>query len=64
MTLSDIEALPHEFLSISTVAEYLGSKEQPVREAIRRGVPWGYVVGKARFVIPRLRFVAYHKGLN
>lgn len=61
MSLNDIEKMDCEFLSVFTVADYLGSKPQPVRELIRQGVPWAYVIGKAKFVIPRRAFVSYHK---
>ena len=63
MRLEDIESMGVEFLDVQTVADYLGmgNQPQPLREAIRKGVPWGYVIGKAKFVIPRRAFVSYHK---
>ena len=63
MTLEEIEKMDCEFLDVPTVANYLGMKHQPqiVRELIRRGVPWAYVVGKAKFVIPRRAFINCHK---
>lgn len=61
MTLEDIEKMDTEFLDIPTVAEYLGKNPQPVRQSIRNGVPWGYVMGNADFRIPRQAFVNYHK---
>lgn len=62
MTLNDLEALPCEFIPIKIVSQYLRSKPEAVREHIRKGVPWGYVLGKTAFKIPKLRFIAYHRG--
>lgn len=59
--LGDIEKMDCEFLPIPVVAEYLQKNPQPVRESIRAGVPWGYVLGNADFRVPRLAFVNYHK---
>lgn len=61
MTLEDLEALDEEFLPIPPVAEYLHKNQQAVRESIRNGVPWGYVMGNADFRIPRRAFVNYHR---
>lgn len=61
MTLEDIEAMDAEFLDIPTVAEYLHKNMQPIRETIRAGVPWAYVMGNADFRIPRRAFVNYHR---
>ena len=63
MTLSDIEQIDTEFLPISVVAEYLGMSHQPqpLRESIRKGVPWAYVIGRAKFVIPKQAFISWHK---
>jgi len=61
MTLEQIEQMDAEFLDVVTVAEYLGKNPQPVRESIRKGVPWAYVLGNADFRIPRRAFVNYHK---
>lgn len=60
MTLEQLEVMNGEFLPIPPVAEYLGKKEQSVRESIRNGVPWGYVMGNADFRIPKRAFVNYH----
>jgi len=65
MTLEQLENMDCEFLDIPTVAEYLGKNPQPIRESIRKGgVPWGYVMGRADFRIPRRAFVNYHKHGN
>ena len=61
MTLDELEAQDKEFLSIPDVAEYLGKQQQNVRESLRLGVPWGYVMGNADFRIPRRAFVNYHR---
>jgi hypothetical protein len=61
LTLDDLEKTDGEFLDPMVVSEYLGCKPQPVRETIRNGIPWGYVIGKAKFVIPRRAFVNYHR---
>lgn len=61
MTLDQIEKLKVEFLDIETVAAYLGKNPQPVRQSIRAGVPWAYVMGNADFKIPRRSFVFYHR---
>ena len=61
MTLSEIEAIDKEFLSPSEVAEYLHKKPQGVRVSMRKGVPWGYVMEEATFIIPKQAFVNYHK---
>jgi hypothetical protein len=61
MKLDDIEKLDTEFLDIPTVAAYLKKSQQSVRESIRAGVPWGYVMGAAAFRIPKRAFVNYHK---
>jgi hypothetical protein len=61
LTLDDIKAMDKEFLTPAEVAEYIGAFPQNVREGIRAGVPWGYVLGKSRFVIPRKAFVHYHE---
>ncbi len=61
VTLADIEALDKETLTVAEVAKYLGVFPQCLREGIRAGVPWGYVLGKASFVIPKQAFVSYHK---
>lgn len=61
MTLSDLENMDCEFLTVKTAADYLKSKEQHVRVSMRRGVPWGYVLGNADFRIPRRAFINYHK---
>ena len=63
MTLEELEKMDCEFLDIPTIASYLGGEHmlQPLRETIRKGVPWAYVVGKAKFVIPRRAFINYHK---
>jgi hypothetical protein len=61
MTLEQLESLPGEFIPVKLAAEYLQSGEQHVRCAMRKGVPWGYVMNKADFRIPKRRFVSYHK---
>lgn len=61
MTLEQLDKLDTEFLSIADVADYLGKNPQPIRESIRNGVPWGYVLGTATFKIPKRAFVNYHK---
>ena len=61
MKLEDIESIDAEFLDISTVAEYLSKGPQNVRESIRQGVPWAYMMGRADFRIPRRAFVSYHR---
>lgn len=61
ITLDDIEQMDCEFLDIPTIAKYLGKSVQPVRQSIRNGVPWGYVMGNADFRIPKRAFVNYHK---
>jgi hypothetical protein len=63
MTLNDIEEMDTEFLDVQTVANYYNMPSMPqcIRESIRNGVPWGYVLGKSKFIIPRRAFVNYHK---
>jgi hypothetical protein len=61
MTLEEIEKLDCEFLDIPTVSDYLRKDKQQVRNSIRKGVPWGYVMGNADFRIPRRAFISYHK---
>jgi len=61
MTLDDLEKMDCEFLPIAAVAEYLEKNMQPVRNSLRQGVPWGYVMGNADFRIPRRAFVSYHR---
>jgi hypothetical protein len=61
MKLEEIEKMDKEFLDINDVAKYLGKNPQPVRQSIRNGVPWAYVMGNADFRIPKRAFVNYHK---
>lgn len=61
VSIEDIEALDIEVLPVWLVSKCLHKDAQGIRESIRRGiVPWGYVMGKATFVIPRRLFLQYH----
>jgi len=61
MTLEDLKKIDREILTIAEVADYLGVFPQYIREGIRHGVPWGYVLGKCRFVIPKHAFIHCHE---
>ena len=60
-TLEDIENIEGDFLTVTEVSEHLAVHPQYIRVAIRNGVPWGYVLGKCKFVIPKQAFVSFHK---
>lgn len=60
MKLEDLKNIDRETLTIAEVSEYLGVFPQYIREGIRNGVPWGYVLGKSRFVIPKHAFIKCH----
>jgi len=62
MTLEDLKNVEGDFLTVAEVAKYLQAHPQCVREGLRAGLPWGYVIGERRFVIPKERFIKYHEG--
>jgi hypothetical protein len=62
MTLEDIENIPRETLKIREVAEYLQCNQQSIRSSIRcKQVPWGYIIGQSKYIIPKRAFVHWHK---
>lgn len=61
MTLEDLERMNVEFLDIPTVSKYLNKDTRYIRDALRRGVPWGYYLGSSDYRIPKRAFISYHK---
>lgn len=61
MTLEELESMNVEFLDIATVSRYLNKDPQYIRNALRRGVPWGYWLGSSDYRIPKRAFINYHK---
>ena len=67
MTLSDLEAMDSNTLTVAQVAEFLGKDAQVIRDQAEREPKYlGFPICKAgrSYSIPRLGFIAWVKGMT
>lgn len=67
MTLSELEAMDCNVLTVRQVADFLGKDPQTIRDQAQRDPKWlGFPICQAghSWCIPRLGFIAWVKGMT